>query len=63
MAERLRKTISESVISARGVDISLTASFGVMQMPPGADLFTTVKSADQALFDAKANGRNKVIIV
>lgn len=63
MAERLRKTISETTISARGVNISLTASFGVMQMPPGADLFTTVKSADQALFDAKANGRNKVIMV
>lgn len=63
MAERLRQTISETKISARGITLSLTASFGVIQMPPDADLFSTVKHADQALYDAKAKGRNQVIMV
>ncbi|NVK57707.1 MAG: GGDEF domain-containing protein [Alteromonadaceae bacterium] len=63
MAERLRATISETKITARDVSISLTASFGVIEMPDNADLLSAVKHADQALFDAKANGRNQVIVV
>ncbi|MDC8830096.1 GGDEF domain-containing protein [Alteromonas gilva] len=63
MAERLRETISETKITARDVTISLTASFGVIEMPDNADLLSAVKHADLALFDAKAKGRNQVIMV
>ena len=63
LAERLRKVISETEIEAKGVNLMLTASFGVIEMTHNSEFFSSVKEADQALYNAKAAGRNQVITV
>jgi len=60
-AEELRKIIQKHVIKDNLVSVSVTASFGVSSFPECAlnekDL---IRTADDALFDAKASGRNCV---
>jgi diguanylate cyclase (GGDEF)-like protein len=43
-------------------DISITASFGVAPVTPEADITAAYRSADQALYNAKNAGRNRVKI-
>ena len=63
LAERLRQVISQTEINAKGIKLLLTASFGVIEMTPSSEFFSSVKAADQALINAKAAGRNQVITV
>ena len=61
-AERLRAAISEAAFRVEDTSVPITASFGVAACEAGdgsiADVF---KRADDALYKAKAAGRNKVI--
>ena len=41
---------------------ALSASFGVVQLLPHDDLSDTLRRADQALYEAKKSGRNRVIV-
>jgi diguanylate cyclase (GGDEF)-like protein len=64
VAERLRRAIEEMVVEAAGgVKIKVTASFGVASHPESVigqeKLF---KAADEALYKAKAGGRNCVVL-
>lgn len=42
--------------------VPLTMSFGVVEYKKGEDLEFTFKRADEALYEAKHNGRNRVIV-
>jgi diguanylate cyclase (GGDEF)-like protein/putative nucleotidyltransferase with HDIG domain len=57
-AERLRRAVESAQLSEKQ-DLRITASFGVAQVTPQDTLETVVHRADQALFDAKRNGRNR----
>ena len=57
IAEKLRTDIENHAFPEAG---SITASFGVTQYQNGDDESSFIKRADQALYRAKANGRNKV---
>ncbi|MBR6396879.1 MAG: GGDEF domain-containing protein [Lachnospiraceae bacterium] len=58
-AEFIRKKIDENCfVTARHV----TMSFGVTQFCPGDDPESFVKRADEAFYEAKETGRNKVVI-
>lgn len=60
MAERLRELV-ESLPPTAEVPRSMTASFGVASFPEdGADSAALIRAADRALYQAKANGRNRV---
>jgi diguanylate cyclase (GGDEF)-like protein len=65
-AERLKKAIGSHRISFEGNDTGVTASFGVAWFNPltpgeGEDLTALLlKRADEALYHAKGNGRNRV---
>ena len=57
MAERLRAAIAASPIAPVG---TVTASFGVTAVRAGDTLAQVVQRADEALYRAKAGGRNRV---
>ncbi len=59
LAEKLRRTIEESPLVFDSEEIPLTASFGVSTGT--SDLDDLYRSADTALYEAKAAGRNLVM--
>ena len=58
LAENLRKRVSQIAIEGIG---QVTASFGVAQFQPQDSDDTLIQRADEALYDAKSAGRNRVI--
>ncbi|MEO5337684.1 MAG: diguanylate cyclase [Magnetospirillum sp. WYHS-4] len=44
-----------------GEDLPVTSSFGVAEVHPSCSLQRTIELADQALYEAKETGRNKVV--
>ena len=60
LAEKLRADIA--LVEVPGIDRRITASFGVASFPTdGADGTAVVRTADRALYAAKAAGRNCVV--
>lgn len=61
-AERLRRTIADSVFIHDNKKINITISIGVSQFPDnGLTLEELVRFADEMLYKAKREGKNKVI--
>lgn len=63
-AERLRKLISETPQSlGNGKTVRLTISIGVSVFPDnGTDVRALCAAADKAMYQAKSNGRNQVVL-
>ncbi len=63
IAERLRKIISENVLSFNDHKITFTASIGVVQYKDGeVNVDAPLGRADSAVFDAKKAGRNRISV-
>ncbi len=61
LAEKLRERVRQCEIHlAGGVQLAVTASFGVALAPPGGSAADALKRADDALYRAKETGRNRV---
>jgi diguanylate cyclase (GGDEF)-like protein len=58
--ERIRKEIEDTTVATSGRDISVTVSIGVVEMEAGESIDNQLHAADQLLYMAKANGRNRV---
>ncbi len=62
VAERLRKAIAGLTISAGGEAFGITASAGVAVWHPEDSLESLLSRVDEALYAAKAAGRNQVMV-
>ena len=64
LAERLRESISEIVVQAGSHKVRFTTSVGVAECEPNDTSIEDVLSkADQALYDAKESGRDRVSVI
>lgn len=60
IVERLREQIAEFPIDVgTGQQLTITASFGIAPLDPDITVEKAIERADQALYAAKANGRNR----
>jgi len=62
LAEKLRIAISKEHIEFDGKRISITASFGAVTVLPGQAYENAINAMDKALYAAKNNGRNQVVL-
>jgi diguanylate cyclase (GGDEF)-like protein len=64
VAERIRRGMESTPISARGQTITATVSIGLACYPThGADFETVLEKADQAMYASKAGGKNRITVV
>jgi diguanylate cyclase (GGDEF)-like protein len=61
-AERLRENLAETPVSYENKNFFITASIGVSQYRTGDGLETLLHRADQAMYQAKQTGRNRVCL-
>jgi diguanylate cyclase (GGDEF)-like protein len=62
VAERIRKKIAAQTLATHGVSFKLTVSIGVAEATVSMSGFDALMhAADQALYQAKAEGRNRVV--
>jgi two-component system chemotaxis response regulator CheY len=66
IAERVRQSVANQniLVSDLGRAIKITASFGISSFVPGisATVDELIKKADEALYKAKREGRNRVVV-
>lgn len=62
LAERVRMTLEHTPLVYDGKTIPLTASFGVATLVQKGEWSDLLNSADMAMYRAKKNGRNQVIL-
>ncbi len=58
IAERLRRQVEQAQVTHNGHLIRTTVSIGIVHAAPHENIETAIKIAEQALAEAKANGRN-----
>jgi diguanylate cyclase (GGDEF)-like protein len=62
-AQRIRKMVQILETESSGKNVSVTVSIGVSSCPQyGQDADTLICAADAALYQAKSNGRNQVVL-
>ena len=62
VAERIRTTTEAAVFEPGTIDLKLTISIGIETCPEAASIHDLIVSADQALYAAKNQGRNRVVL-
>jgi len=61
-AETLREDVARSPIAVDGGPLAMTVSAGVVARGESAHLAAMLRAADQAMYAAKAAGRNRVVV-
>ena len=61
VVERLRRAVAANVLATDVGVHTVTTSVGVATLAPGMDSDLALRAADQALYEAKRQGRNRVV--
>jgi len=61
MAEKIRKAIASEHFHLAGKNFSVTMTFGLAQHEINSSIEDSLKQADNALYEGKKTGRNRVI--
>lgn len=61
LADRIRQKVAEHAFRSEHENFTLTVSLGVTQLQPGQDADSLFQAADAALYQAKGEGRNRLI--
>jgi two-component system cell cycle response regulator len=61
LADRLRLMIADLQFETNAEPLKITCSFGVSERTPGESVDQILRRADMALYEAKKNGRNRVV--
>jgi diguanylate cyclase (GGDEF)-like protein len=61
-ADKLRQAVEEHPFRLEGMSVRLTVSVGATVIKPGVAIRTLMAAADDALYQAKACGRNQTVI-
>jgi len=59
--ERVRQCVRGKPVEFEGREISVTASFGIARVLPGSDMDQATRCADEALYRAKKEGRDRAV--
>jgi diguanylate cyclase (GGDEF)-like protein len=59
LSERIRKSITEH--NLKGPKINVTCSFGITSMTKGQSLEDMIHQADESMYVAKSEGKNKIV--
>ncbi|WP_152206412.1 sensor domain-containing diguanylate cyclase [Marinobacter changyiensis] len=63
ICERIRQAIANSTVNTSGADIRYTVSIGIAPLTDNPENYMQwLQQADEALYAAKKNGRNKVVV-
>lgn len=62
VAEKLRETVENSGFHFKGAPVQITISAGIAEFVKGDSPSTVFERADKALYEAKQNGRNQVVV-
>lgn len=62
LAEKVRQGLAASPIEVNGLSFAVTATFGVAESD-GSSSEVLVRRADEALYEGKEAGRNRVVAV
>ena len=60
--ERVRRAVCEAPVLFDGKEIPITSSFGVSYVDAKRDFMAALNAADEALYQAKEGGRNRVVL-
>ncbi len=61
-AEQVRKSVEESNLIYKDVPLNITMTFGTSTFNFGDDFEEKLKAADEALYEGKESGRNRVVL-
>ena len=61
-AERLCMSVAQEAYMYEGKPLTVTASFGLVQIPPGVRFDDAMVAVDNAMYQAKVQGKNRVVM-